>query len=399
MPGSGSYNKMTKKAAIYDPYLDTLGGGERYCLSVAEILLKNGYAVDLFWSGNPDLLNQAQNRFSLSIEKINIVPDIFHIHKQKIDLALDGQTLPKITSKAIGNQNIYQKVKTLLQKYQTTKNYDLFFYLSDGSVPLLFSKNNLLHVQVPFLNRNTPYQKIANTIKLLLFKKIICNSEFTSKFTQSNQKTKKFVLYPPVDIEKFSSSETKQNIILSVGRFDNILNAKKQDVLINSFSKLSAQNPKWKLVLAGGSLEKSENNSYLKHLRYISKNLPVEFMVNPDFPTLKKLYSQSKIYWHAAGYGVDENINPQNTEHFGITVVEAMSSGLIPIVIAKGGLPEIISHEENGFLWNTTEELIAKTNLLIASPETQKSMSQKAVQSCKIFSKENFEKKLLSIIN
>ena len=122
-------------------------------------------------------------------------------------------------------------------------------------------------------------------------------------------------------------------------------------------------------------------------------------MVNPDFPTLKKLYSQSKIYWHAAGYGVNENINPQNTEHFGITVVEAMSSGLIPIVIAKGGLPEIISHEENGFLWNTTEELIAKTNLLIASPETQKNMSQKAIQSCKIFSKENFEKKLLSIIN
>jgi len=39
------------RAAIYDPYLDTLGGGERYCLTVAEILLKNGWQVDLFWSG------------------------------------------------------------------------------------------------------------------------------------------------------------------------------------------------------------------------------------------------------------------------------------------------------------------------------------------------------------
>ena len=33
---------MRKQAAIYDPYLDTLGGGERYCLTIAEILLKKG---------------------------------------------------------------------------------------------------------------------------------------------------------------------------------------------------------------------------------------------------------------------------------------------------------------------------------------------------------------------
>jgi glycosyltransferase involved in cell wall biosynthesis len=390
---------MTKKAAIYDPYLDTLGGGERYCLSVAEILLKNGYSVDLFWSGDRSLISRAQDRFSLSIDKINIVPDIFHIHKERIDLALDGQELPKITSKIIPHKNIYQKAKSIFEKYQITKKYDLFFYLSDGSIPIIFSKTNILHVQVPFLPKRSPLQILTDNIKLFLFKIIICNSEFTSRFTQSHLKTNKFILYPPVDIQKFSSSDKKSDIILSVGRFDNILNAKKQDVLINSFSKLSPKNPGWKLILAGGSLEKPENNSYLKHLRYISKNLPVEFLINPDFTTLKNTYSASKIYWHAAGYGVDENINPQNTEHFGITVVEAMSSGLVPIVVAKGGLPEIISDGKNGYLWSTTAELIAKTNLLIASPKIQKNMSQDALLSCEKFSKENFEKKLLSIIN
>ena len=38
----GNSNIMEKRAAIYDPYLDTLGGGERYCLTVAEILLIAG---------------------------------------------------------------------------------------------------------------------------------------------------------------------------------------------------------------------------------------------------------------------------------------------------------------------------------------------------------------------
>ena len=57
-----------KKAAIYDPYLDTLGGGERYCLTVAEILLKNGYKVDIFWSGDKTLIEKAEKRFSLDLK-------------------------------------------------------------------------------------------------------------------------------------------------------------------------------------------------------------------------------------------------------------------------------------------------------------------------------------------
>ena len=68
---------MTKTAAIYDPYLDTLGGGERYCLTVAEILKKNGWKVDIFWSGGQDIIKKAENRFSLNLKDIHIQPDIF----------------------------------------------------------------------------------------------------------------------------------------------------------------------------------------------------------------------------------------------------------------------------------------------------------------------------------
>ena len=41
--------KEEMKAGIYDPYLDTLGGGERYVLAVANCWLKRGWNVNIFW--------------------------------------------------------------------------------------------------------------------------------------------------------------------------------------------------------------------------------------------------------------------------------------------------------------------------------------------------------------
>jgi len=391
---------MTLKAAIYDPYLDTLGGGERYCLSVAEILLKNKYKVDIFWSGNQDILLIAEKRFNLNLKDISLVPDIFGLVPKNIDLIEDAN-LETIHSRPIPALNLFQKIKSIYQKYKVLSQYDLIFYLSDGSIPLLFSKKNLLHVQVPLILKENYFDKFLNSFKTKFIDEVVCNSQFTSKFLNNFPKDKLTILHPPVDVEKFSSSETKENIILSVGRFDNILNAKKQDVLIEAFKKINQNNRdlKWKLILMGGSRDLPEKNHYLIHLKKLATSLPIEFIVNPEFNQLREIYSKSKIYWHAAGFGVDEYLHPEQTEHFGMTVVEAMDSGLVPLVVAKGGLTEIVTESVNGFTWQTIDELVAKTQILIVTPTDIEKISKAASDSSQIFSKENFESKFLSLIS
>ncbi len=391
---------MTLKAAIYDPFLDTLGGGERYCLSVAEILLKNKYDVDIFWSGNQDILYAAEKRFNLNLQNVKIVPDIFGLVPAKIDL-IEDVNLKTIHSRPLPAPNPFQKIKNVYKKRQVLSQYDLVFYLSDGSIPLLFSKKNLLHVQVPLIIKENYFDKFLNLCKIKFIDKVICNSQFTSKFLNNFPKDKLNVLYPPVDVEKFSVSQNKENIILSVGRFDNILNTKKQDVLIEAFKKLSQNNQdfKWKLILMGGSRDLPQNNNYLNHLKKMAASLPVEFIVNPEFEELKEIYSKSKIYWHAAGFGVDEYLHPEQTEHFGMTVVEAMDSGLVPLVVAKGGLTEIVTESINGFTWQTLAELVAKTQLLITTPSDLIKLSKAAHDSAQVFSKENFEIKFLNLIS
>lgn len=401
----GSYNENQMKnrklkAGIYDPYLDTLGGGERYCLSVAEILINNGYQVDLFWSGDKSLIEKAENRFSLDLKKINIVPDIFESTPSSISLIEDKSILFDLIHRSRSQLKIRDKIIKIIKKLYTTQKYDLIFYLSDGSNPFLFAKQNILHVQVPFTQEQTKQNNLLNNTKAITYNHIVCNSQFTAKFTQKFFNKKVEVLYPPVDVNKFEISEKKENIILNVGRFDNILNSKKQDVLISVFKKLSRnkQLKNWKLIFAGGSLQSSEQNSYLNLLKHEAKDYPIEFCVNPNFETLKLLYAKSKIYWHAAGYGVKQNLHPENTEHFGMTIVESMASGCVPVVISKGGIPEIINNGVDGFTWLTKKGLYNKTKKLILNNKLFETAQLKSILSAKKFSKENFENQFMKLI-
>jgi hypothetical protein len=58
---------MKKKVAIYNPYLETRGGGEKVCLAIAEYLSKN-YDVTLVSKSKNDLVKLG-NYFSLDLSK------------------------------------------------------------------------------------------------------------------------------------------------------------------------------------------------------------------------------------------------------------------------------------------------------------------------------------------
>jgi len=77
---------------------------------------------------------------------------------------------------------------------------------------------------------------LINKMKFIRIEKVICNSFFTKKFVDIEYGINSIVIYPPVDVVKIKPKR-KENIILSVGRFSQLTQAKRQDVLIRTFKR------------------------------------------------------------------------------------------------------------------------------------------------------------------
>ncbi|MBU1930893.1 glycosyltransferase family 4 protein [Candidatus Micrarchaeota archaeon] len=325
-------------------------------------MVKEGYCVDVQWN-NVDIKKKLESRFGIKLKGINFVKNI-----------------------------------------KRGDGCEVCFWVSDGSVPLLRARNNILHFQFPFTNVDG--KSLLNRMKFFRINHVVCNSTFTKNIIDQEYGVNSRVVYPPVDVVNIKPKR-KENIILSVGRFSQLTQAKRQDVLIRAFIKLLGSKSdtfkglpfkggRWKLILAGGSEVGAEE--YVAELKEMTKGFPIEIIESPDFKTIKDLFGRAKIFWSASGYGIDEKKEPKKVEHFGIAVVEAMTAGVAPLVYNAGGHKEIITDGSNGFLWNSSTQLFKKTKELISDKSLLTKISRFAKQESKKYSYEKFEKEVAELV-
>lgn len=226
----------------------------------------------------------------------------------------------------------------------------------------------------------------------------LANSKFTQKWTKRYWKEEAKILNPPVDVHEFIPSEAKKNIILNVGRFFVGGHSKRQDILVDTFKEMYRSGniaKDWEFHLVGGIAGGWEHADYVRSIQKKANGYPIYFHFSASFDDLKKLYSVSKIYWHATGYQQYVLRNPGAFEHFGISVVEAMAAGCVPVVFKGGGLPETVK-SDFGFLWKNTNQLKKATIKLIKDRKLLKKYSEGSINQSRNFSRDVFSKKLLS---
>jgi len=224
------------------------------------------------------------------------------------------------------------------------------------------------------------------------------NSEFTRHWTQKYWRRQSEVLYPQIDFAEFRIG-VKQPRILNVGRFFAGNHNKKHLEMVQAFKSLVDEGLQgWELHLVGNLAAGEEHAQYLQAVRRAAQGYPVTIHQDIPYQQLSDLYAESAIYWHASGYGEDENRDPVKFEHFGITTVEAMASGCAPVVIGKGGQREIVNHGQNGYLWNSLDELKRYTVQLTQDESLRDALSHSAASSLEKFDRPHFQAQLDKVL-
>jgi glycosyltransferase involved in cell wall biosynthesis len=188
-------------------------------------------------------------------------------------------------------------------------------------------------------------------------------------------------------------------MILSVGRFfdRSAGHSKKQLELVHAFRRLldSGCAPGWELMLIGGS---SHRDDYAARVREAAAGLPIAGVENGTGDEVERALAEAAVYWHGAG--LDESLLGDRVrfEHFGISVVEAMSAGCVPIVYGVGGPAGIVEDGENGLHFFDVDELVEQTRLVIDDPNLRGRLADGAVRRAQDFSEEAFHDHVRAIV-
>jgi glycosyltransferase involved in cell wall biosynthesis len=232
-----------------------------------------------------------------------------------------------------------------------------------------------------------PYTLITRSLAMRAVTRsglILTNSAFSREaIREAFADVHPYVLYPPVDTERFSHAysqpiNARELKVLVVGRFS----PEKQIENAITVAHLLKGSIKFHIV---GSLT-SANRPYFKMLQDMIETYgltkTVTLTPNASNEELIDVMSRSMMYLHT-----------MIGEHFGVSIVEAMAAGLVPIVPAYGGCSEIVPSEYQYHTLQEAADHIAK-NAKIADDQKRMKMHDIARQ----FSPDNFRKAMKQYI-
>ena len=356
-----------RKAIVYTPEPLTPGGGERYILTLFERLTKSHDVV--FVTPHP-----------YSRIRVRDLAQGFGLDLSAIELRVEAdEPWDEVEVQVVTGNHVVPPAPAR-------------------------ARVNLFHCQFPF-PMETPLDAERRG-RLAGYDRILVNSRFTALHVASSLNGLQLpdvpidVLPPPS--RQLAAAAKSQDVfrILSVGRFFRGGHSKRQDLLIDAFSLLLARSSApMELHFAGSSHPAPENMDYLAELMAAAKGRPIHFHVNAATQDLDALNVSANIYWHGTGLGRDLVTQPWAAEHFGISIVEAMSTGAVPLALASGGAREIIQHGKSGFLYDTVDALVEETLGLIDGPEDRRRrMAAAAAARARDYSVEAFGAKFDALL-
>jgi glycosyltransferase involved in cell wall biosynthesis len=309
--------------------LNARGGGERLAVATIKAISSMGIGVELSTVEKPDM-PLIHDAYGTSIEG-----DLKKIRT----LNILQKYSPRNYSLTV---NTHGDMLPFFHKDFTKKNaitychYPIARYLIDCGDPDYSAvlQNMCLLGMTPAI-RNGYYDAARRTyIKMMLNSTVLTNSEFSRNAIFKTFGVDSTILPPPVEVNIFRKACLASNIrddsLLVISRFHP---SKKIENAIH-LAKLLRQNEVGTCMNIVGNMP-PDGIGYFNYLNHLVRHYGLEdfirFEINVRFDRLLNLMRRSKVYIH-----------PLPGEPFGISTVEGMSAGMIPVVPDIGGHTEFV---------------------------------------------------------
>ena len=352
--------------------MNPCGGAERLTLATMRALSQKGVNFDLTTCIQPNM-TKLENAYGSKIasiidkaEKINLLesleePFIDRItEKGNYDFTVNthGDTLPYYHRSFSKNNAVTYCHFPSARYHIDSENLE---YLRDIRVTgfrqideMDYSEKNV----APIFDLETE-QKIKRYFKFLrdryekLMKNtlLLTNSEYTRKAISIAFNIDAKILYPPVDVETFQEialkSNQREDMVLVVSR----ISPDKQIENAIEVARIMRVRGIGKIMTIAGNLHYYDHQYYQQMKNMIADydlSDYVSLRTNISFSRLIQLMQLAKVYFH-----------PRIDEHFGISIVEAMASGLVPVVSNIGGHTEFVPPKYHFHTLGHAADLIA----------------------------------------
>lgn len=211
----------------------------------------------------------------------------------------------------------------------------------------------------------------------------VINSKYTADMYLEAHGKKLEVVYPSNQLDFTGKQEFDFKNRKYTTFFSRIMNYKRPEMLI----ELAAKNPDREFVIMGGVSPKREAyfNGLINEAK-AKKLSNIRFIPNASNEEVDRILKETLIYFF-----------PAVNEHFGITTVEAILKGCIPLVHNSGGQIEIVPDSELRF---DDDDFIEKYSRLISmSEEGLNELMDTLVNHVTQFSEEVYISKMLSFLD
>lgn len=376
------------RMGILHASFEVAGGGEKFALELYRALEELSHDVELI-TFHRDLreLRRALNLLAPG-RKFNIIANPVPLSYRVLDLLNPGR---------------FVRLKRLLlikasQKYlRKDLGYDVLFE-TISNVPLDVDVSYIHYPAIAEIVRKTRGGLLYDLYQIIVEyyvrsvkgspRLVLTNSSWTAKEVLMSYpwlRGKVHVLHPPVDVEYFNevSSTSKENIVITVSRYT----PEKKLIKILEVAKGLRD---YRFVIAGSTGRYSQPVISQLRSRIEGNDLDnVKLLINVPRDRLRELLSKARFYLH-----------PPFPEHFGISVVEAMSAGCVPIVYRDGGAwVDVVSKISDMLGYSDVNEVPSIIRRIDAERELYEELREKSINHSKQFNYERFKSEVSKWVN